>query len=447
MQASESDSHIEPTDLERRTMESQSAQDSILHEPTDDASNRHVPHLDSNPESLRAMDADLISEDLSSSFSTIHKTTLVQAARSSRIIPLLATLTTAFLQPLLFPTIYSLALLGTSIGFYVFVYFTSIGYALGIGIPAAWLVYVSLDQEGTVPWHALLVVLWSIRLAGFLLHREFKAWPALHEQYQLSRQRRVAQTPSVTVTDPLEDQAVPTVPMETAAAGETPVLVGSPPAVVQVLCWMVYSFFYTCLLSPCHYIRVKHQAISRTTTTATTTSMTNPLALSLQLLGLGLETMADTTKGEFKRRRPADWCHVGVWNYGRHVNYAGEWLFWLGTWLAGVTRGQVNLSSVMIMTIGLVFISLVLQGAAEFVGARQLEKYGHDAGYLQFCDNYGALGPSLPRIKRFVTLKLQTLQQVKLGRKATPSNATVSESDDESGSQDGSMAAQGSLLL
>ena len=442
--AHENDSSYEPTDLERRNIESQSAHDSIPREPNDKRVHRQLPD-DSNPDSLRGMESDK-NENPSSVSSTIHKTTLVEAARNGRNLPLLAALTASLLQPSLFPTLYSLALLGTLIGFYVFVYFTSIGYALGIGIPAAWLVYVSLGH-GTVSWHSLLVVLWAIRLAGFLLHREFKAWPALHEQYQLSRQRRVMAKPPVPVSEQPEEPALPTVPMETtAAAGETPVL-GSPPAIVQVLCWMVYSFFYTCLLSPCHYIRVKHQAMSKTTATATTLSITNPLALFLQLLGLALETMADYTKSEFKRRRPADWCHVGVWKYGRHVNYAGEWLFWLGTWLAGMTRGQLTVSSVMIMTIGLVFISLVLQGAAEFVGARQLEKYGHDPGYLQFCDNYGALGPSLPRMKRFVTLKLHTLQQVKLGRKATPSKATVSESDDESDSQDGSMAAQGSLLL
>jgi steroid 5-alpha reductase family enzyme len=293
----------------------------------------------------------------------------------------------------LFPSMYMLCLAGSAIGFHLFVYFTTLGMALGIGIPS---IVLWLQQPKLL--HTLLVVLWSVRMLAFLSYREFYSWPAL-------RQRS------------LDIKRTQSIPMK-----------------MQFTYWLVYSFFYTCMLSPCYYLLKQHkqQVITHGEINAVK-FVNNPLALAFQISGLLLETVADYTKCRFKSLRKGEWCNVGVWKYGRHVNYAGEWLFWFGTFLAGMTRGKQSLVTVsaLVMTIGLAFVSVMLYFAAEFVSARQLEKYGmedEDDGeqneYLKFREKYGLLGPNLrPVVQRVKAIILTRMQ----GSKMNAVSVTVTE--------------------
>lgn len=332
-------------------------------------------------------------------------------------VSLFTPLVTALANPSLFPTLYSLCLIGSSVGFYLFVYFTTLGYALGIGLPAVWLVILSLRNRHCqgLPWHTILVGIWSLRLAAFHWHREFHAWPALHDQYQQVRQQRRQQSrPSLPSDESLDLDTAPShestpIPPSSTGAYSTPSrstnisTLGPPPLTLQILCWMVYSFAYTCLVSPCHRLWRQSQTSSR--------QYTHRLALLLQIAGLTLETVADWTKSEFKRARPGEWCHLGVWKYGRHVNYVGEWVFWCGLWLAGVSCERWNVGWMLVMTTGLVFVSTVLYAAADFLGARQLEKYGHDPEYLEFRGKYGALGPNMSTMAQFLELQWDQSRQ------------------------------------
>ncbi|GKZ00364.1 hypothetical protein MPSEU_000989400 [Mayamaea pseudoterrestris] len=369
-----------------------------------------------------------------------------------------------------FATLYALVLLGSSVGFYLFVYFTSIGYSLGIGYAAAWLLLSDYYYRGgggkSMQLHSILVVAWSIRLLCFLLHREFIAWPALHLQYRRTRQQRKTskkqkrhQKRSAATPVSVDDSAAADEEQPSTTTTAAAVATDGPPKIVQLSCWLVYSLLYTCLASPCYYFHKQMRETSKT--------QHCKVALALQIFGLSVETVSDLQKSRFKQRRPADWCRVGIWKHGRHVNYAGEWLFWLGTYLAGVsavvtsalTRTTTTTSTLAfcsraltVMSIGFAFITLVLLGAAEFVGARQLEKYGHDFDYLQFRETHGWLGPNWMTMKRTIAAtalpKLQSIK--KLGRrKENLSNTTTLEQDDYAGDgqADGKAQSDGSLLL
>jgi steroid 5-alpha reductase family enzyme len=63
------------------------------------------------------------------------------------------------------------------------------------------------------------------------------------------------------------------------------------------------------------------------------------LAFTVALCGVILETVADEQMHAFKRRikKPSEFMRSGVWAYSRHPNYFGEWLFWVGVFLMGLS--------------------------------------------------------------------------------------------------------------
>jgi steroid 5-alpha reductase family enzyme len=279
-----------------------------------------------------------------------------------------------------FWSIYIWSLIGSSVGFYVFLYFISVGYALGIGLPIlittmAHIRYyyrttmttrttiglgAILDDYMTMTLvHAGLVLLWSARLVVFLLWREYANWPALHAKIvQVNRHQR-----------------------QTFRTWQ------------KLACWTVYSFLYVCLVSPC-WTRLEQAAAPPLGMSSTTMRLwISRIGIVLQAVGLSLETVADWQKSAYKKQpgKRQSWCRVGVWQHWPHPNYLGEWLFWCGTYLAGGSPRSHFERAMQI--IGLVFISIVLHGAATTLRARQSIKYG--APYDAFRASHTIFGPKL----------------------------------------------------
>jgi steroid 5-alpha reductase family enzyme len=203
-------------------------------------------------------------------------------------------------------SLYGWALLGSMVGFYRFVYFVTIGYALGIGVPVAsllWQYSIQNPQKNALAlFHSSMVLLWSMRLAGFLWWREHVSWPALHaKMIRLQNQQR-----------------------ETIAMSQ------------QLICWVVYSFLYVCMMVPCWLRFASLSSSTQQIPTAYTKNIWNMLSAAFQVTGLALETIADYQKAKFKEKYRLQWCHVGLWKWSTHPNYAGELLFWFGTFLGGL---------------------------------------------------------------------------------------------------------------
>jgi len=295
---------------------------------------------------------------------------------------------TAALTPTIsFRSLYALALLGSSVGFYIFLYFISIGYAFGIGLPMAVALlksnFRSLPRDTVL--HASLIVLWSIRAGTFYLWREYKSWPALHEKVlQVQRTK-------------------------------------SPPLLVKLLCWIVYSFLYVCMISPAWFRLMmmtpttpsapKVSAGRSHVTTMKRRSFYSGLGIVFQIVGLLVESIADWQKSAFKASSfvspsPVDgdlltisrrnhWCHVGLWRFSTYPNYAGEWLFWLGTLIGGVPAVsplQRYPIQWLMMFSGFIFISVVLKGAMSFLSQKQWLKYGDNPDFVAFQKHFGVFG-------------------------------------------------------
>jgi steroid 5-alpha reductase family enzyme len=255
-------------------------------------------------------------------------------------------------------SIYILTLLGTSVGFDTFLYFITVGYGTGIGIPVAVSLFFntkSLDLATAL--HATLVVIWSFRMVTFLIWREYINWPALHKKLsQVNKQQ-------------------------------------SPDTMVKILCWMFYSLAYFCVASPC-WFSIQSTQQSR--------GAISWIGILLQISGLVLESVADGQKSSFKASSPGNryrWCREGLWGHCTHPNYAGEWIFWLGTLSAGLeaveadknTHVLAKLLQIGIMLAGFGFTTATFRMNVLNMDHRLEEKY--DTAFADFKQRYSTFGP------------------------------------------------------
>ncbi len=183
-------------------------------------------------------------------------------------------------------------------------------------------------------------------MLSFFTWREYVSWPALHEKV-VEIQRRM------------------TIPFAS-----------------KLLCWLVYSFFYFAMMSMT-WSRLQQGAGAKW-------GVVGRLGLLMQILGLGLETIADLQKNGFKSRNRHAWCNVGVWKWSTHPNYLGEGLFWWGTYLG---HGFYSLPKTILATTGLGFIMSVLKGSTRSLSTKHLEKYGDQADYFEFQRTHSIWGP------------------------------------------------------
>ena len=198
--------------------------------------------------------------------------------------------------------------------------------------------------------HSSLMALWGIRILIFLLWREYISWPALHSKV-----------------------------VELQSKMDTPYL-------SKVLCWLVYSFLYVAMMTPC-WSRLEQNC------NGGCWGIVGYAGLLLQVVGLVLETVADWQKSHFKQQylnRHA-WCHVGVWEWSTYPNYLGEGIFWWGTYLA---HGfGYSLWHTLLATIGVIFITLVLKGSTKSLARKHLEKYGDQQEFCVFHQTHHIWGP------------------------------------------------------
>lgn len=182
----------------------------------------------------------------------------------------------------------------------------------------------------------MLTVLWGVRILVFFLWREYISWPALH--------LKVAELQSKMVI----------------------------PFASKLLCWLVYSFFYVAMITPCW---------SRLQGHTKRWGLVGYTGILFQMCGLLLETIADLQKSGFKQQYRHAWCNVGVWKWSSHPNYLGEGMFWWGTYLA---HGFGSILHSLLATIGLIFITLVLKGSTRSLTRKHMEKYGDQPEFCEF---------------------------------------------------------------
>lgn len=85
------------------------------------------------------------------------------------------------------------------------------------------------------------------------------------------------------------------------------------------------------------------------------------LGLSVFVLGLIIETVADRQKYNFKLRNQNGWIDSGLWHYSRHPNYFGEMMCWWGIFIFCLSIlhgfGLFSIVGPIFITVLLLFVS------------------------------------------------------------------------------------------
>ena len=252
--------------------------------------------------------------------------------------------------PLTFWLLFAVAMLISSIGFYKYVYFISLGYGFSIsGLGVAMLIMFRENLSiGTVIACALLIV-YGIRLGGYLLIRELKS-----ASYRNT--------------------------MKTEIKDGSTMKFG-----VKCAIWITCGALYVTQVLPVFYRLLNGK----------TTDKWCIAGLAIMAFGVIFETVADIQKNAQKKKNPKRFCDKGLYRLVRCPNYLGEMIFWTGVLVSGanILTGAGQWILALVGYIGIIF---VMFSGARRLELRQNKNYGNDPEYQAYVKKVPIMVPFIP---------------------------------------------------
>lgn len=107
------------------------------------------------------------------------------------------------------------------------------------------------------------------------------------------------------------------------------------------------------------------------------------LGITIAIFGLAFETIADIQKFAFKKRDPEKFIDSGVWSISQHSNYFGEFTFWLGIALVNLAILGQNNWWVLMMPL---YLYLLLRFVTGVPVLQQIKsrRYGNSKKYQKY---------------------------------------------------------------
>ena len=242
------------------------------------------------------------------------------------------------------------SLVFSEVGFYMYIYFFSLGYGLAVAALGAVLAVGFRHSLGVVELLVcLLLVAYGLRLAGYLLVREIRS--AAYRKVlspEMERSRRMALGPKLAI-------------------------------------WVSCALLYTLEVIPV-YFRLQNG-------TAPDTLLS--VGFGVMAFGLLLETAADIQKTLAKRKAPYRFVDTGLYRIVRCPNYLGELIFWLGVLLSGLSALEGAVQWVLAV-LGYVCLIYIMFSGARRLEIRQDGNYGEDPAYQEYCRTVPILLPLIP---------------------------------------------------
>jgi len=242
------------------------------------------------------------------------------------------------------------ALLISSIGFYKYVYFISLGYGFsiaGLGALMLWLYKGTLTPGTTLA--CVLFIAYGLRLGGYLLIRELKS--AAYNK-----------------------------------AMKTEIKDGSTmPFFVKCAIWITCAALYALQVSAVFY-RLHNGSGTDTLCF---------VGCAVMAFGLIFESIADLQKNASKKQNPKRFCDTGLFKIVRCPNYLGEMIFWTGVLLSGVNILS-GFGQWAIALTGYIGIIYVMFSGARRLEIRQNKNYGKEPAYQAYIKSTPILLPFVP---------------------------------------------------
>lgn len=247
--------------------------------------------------------------------------------------------------------LFIVALIFCSVGFYKFVYFMSVGYGLAVAAIGAALLIFGFKDYSTVGiiLGSVLMIVYGIRLSGFLVYREFKN----------GAYKKV---------------------LADASTGTT-----SLSFPVKVAMWVGMALLYVLQTSPL-FFRLDNMAGDNTFIYA---------GCAISALGIVIETLADIQKSNQKKVRADMVATKGLYSVVRCPNYLGEILFWTGVFVEGITA-YANIFQFVFAFIGYILILYVMVDSAKRLEIKQNKNYGNKEEYWEYANNTPILFAFVP---------------------------------------------------
>lgn len=254
------------------------------------------------------------------------------------------------------------ALIVSSVGFYKYVYFISLGYGFSIAAMGVTMLimYRGVLDVSTVLM-CLLFLVYGCRLGGYLLLREIKS-----AAYRNAMKREIKDGTSMKM-------------------------------VAKFCIWISCALLYVLQVSPVLF-RLMTAELAQVDAVETTAGASDPIAIAgviIMALGILLESAADAQKSKAKKANPNRFCDTGLYRIVRCPNYLGEVLFWTGVFVSGVTI-YAGAWQWVGAAFGYICIVYIMFGGARRLELRQNRNYGQDPEYQEYVKKTPILLPLVP---------------------------------------------------
>ncbi len=254
--------------------------------------------------------------------------------------------------------LYAVCAVMCSVGFYKFVYFLSIGYGFAIagGGIAVFVMYM-LNPTQTpiliVGLQLVLFILYGARLSGFLLARELK-----------NASFRKTEVAKDTLSKNKEKKM---------------------PIFVLAFIWIFVSALYVAQVSPMLFRVIN----------GSTDILLPVIGMAVSVIGITLESIADSQKSAQKKARPEMVAKEGLYKMVRCPNYFGEITFWTGVFISGISTYATTGQWIMAIVAYICIVYIMFNGAQR-LEKRQMKRYGDNKEYNDYANKTPIIIPLLP---------------------------------------------------
>lgn len=254
-----------------------------------------------------------------------------------------------------FVILFVICLVVSSIGFYKYVYFISLGYGFSVAAMGIAMLIMNHDVLSLCTiLIGILFFIYGMRLGGYLLIREIKS-----ASYRSTMKKEIKDGSTMKF-------------------------------IAKFSIWVSCALLYVLQVSPLlfRFIHDNKEGEGKTDVIALIGGI-------IMLLGIILESLADFQKSKAKKANPNRFCDSGLYKIVRCPNYLGEVVFWTGVFVSGINI-YASAWQWIAALFGYLCIVYIMFGGARRLEIRQNKNYGADPEYQSYVKKTPILLPLVP---------------------------------------------------